>query len=167
MAATTLTFSYDYGQLYLYDSELEREPDGNEYLDALDAANETGLSVGARSGVVDALMPRQENFAATMAVSVLDAPQPEPEDADHIIEFDLQLDSGRLVLEGSGGSGEAHVELPAGRYRARLAGYDFAAAASWSYNDPGNPSDTYALSLWPATECRPAEERRRWPGYDP
>jgi len=47
------------------------------------------------------------------------------------VEFDLELPSGRLILEGSGGSGEAHIDVPPGRYRARFTDYDFAEAANW------------------------------------
>src|SRR3954462_7443703 len=113
-----MRFIYDYGQLYLYDAGAGPEGD-NAYLDALDAATESGLTVGAASGIVDVLMPRQENFSAEIGV----VPTAEPPDlstsADHIVEFDL-TSSGRIKLEGSGGSGEVEIEVPAGRYRARL-----------------------------------------------
>ena len=89
-------FAYDYNQLYLYDAALERAPAGNEYLDALDAATESGLTVGARSGIVDVLMPRQENFAATIEVRPIPGPPPIPDDADHVVEFDLPLATGSL-----------------------------------------------------------------------
>ena len=81
-------FAYDYNQLYLFDAALERPVDGNEYLDALDAATDAGLTVGARSGIVDVLMPRQENFAATIEVRLIADQPPAAEDADHIVEFD-------------------------------------------------------------------------------
>jgi hypothetical protein len=165
-AKRQLTISYDFSQLYFYDSALERAPGGNEYLDALDAANEAGLTVGARSGVVDVLMPRRENFAAKAAVSVLTARTPAPDDADHIVEFDVGVRSGRLIIEGSGGSGEAHVDVAPGSYRVRFSGYDFAAAAEWRYEDPDDPQDTYVLELWPVGASEPPAELRRWPRYD-
>jgi hypothetical protein len=47
--------------------------------------------------------------------------------ADHVVEFDL-TSSGRIKLEGSGGSGELEIEIPTGTYRARLSGFAFEAA---------------------------------------
>jgi hypothetical protein len=160
-----LTFAYDYNQLYLYDPAVDRASADNVYLDALAAATEAGLTVGARSGIVDVLMPRQENFGATVEVRVLAA---EPElraTADHIVEFDLRISSGRLVLEGSGGAGTLEVDVPAAHYRARLTGEEFESAASWRYEDEGDPGDRYLLELWPTTIERPPSEVRRWAGY--
>lgn len=160
------TFAYDYNQLYVYDAGRERPAEGNEYLDALDAANEAGLSVGARSGVVDVLMPRRENFAAAVEVRVLPAAPPVRADADHVVEFDLELASGRLVLEGSGGAGLVDIDVPPGSYRARLSGHEFDAAHAWQYDDLGDPPDRYALELWATVESQPPQELLRWAGYD-
>jgi hypothetical protein len=158
-------FAYDYNQLYLYDAGREHPLEGNEYLDALEAATESGLTVGARSGIVDVLMPRQENFAAVIEVKIITGQPPIRDDSDHVVDFDLPLPSGRLVLEGSGGSGTVEVNLPPGSYRARLTGEDFDAAAAWRYEDSGNPSDRYTLHLWRTGDERPPSELRRWPGY--
>jgi hypothetical protein len=158
-------FAYDYSQLYLYDATPGVSADGNPYLDALDAAAECGLSVGAASGVVDVLMPRQENFGAEIDVAVADSAPPLDESADHVVEFDL-ASSGHIKLEGSGGSGELEVEIPPGRYRARLSGFGFDAATQWSYSDPGYPTDSYRLELWPSESSKPPAELRRWAGYN-
>ena len=93
------------------------------------------------------------------------SPRPLEESADHIIEFDLES-SGQIKLEGSGGSGELEVEIPRGRYRARLSGFGFDAAAQWSFDDPGYPTDRYRLELWPTNIEEPPAEMRRWVGYD-
>lgn len=159
-----LTFTYDYGQVYVRDAVWEMSTDGNEYLDALDAATRAGLTVGAASGIVDVLMPRQENFSASLQLCLAGSP-PQPIDAaDHIVEFDL-VSSGRIVLEGSGGSGEVEVEIPSGSYRARLSGFDFDGAVAWSYDDPGSPPDHYRLELWPTSGTTPPTELKRWAGY--
>jgi hypothetical protein len=158
-------FAYDYNQLYLYDAARERPVDGNEYLDALDAATETGLTVGARSEIIDVLMPRQDNFGARIEVKLTTDQPAIRDDADHVVEFDLPLPSGRLVLEGSGGSGTEEVPISPGTYRARLTGQHFDAAAAWRYEDTGNPSDRYTLELWRTANERPPVELRRWPGY--
>jgi hypothetical protein len=41
-------FAYDYNQLYLYDAVRQRPFEGNEYLDALDAARAVSQSVRVR-----------------------------------------------------------------------------------------------------------------------
>jgi len=159
-----LTVAYDYHQLYVRDGAHELSAEGNDYLDALDAAAESGLSVGSASGVVDILKPRQENFFAQLELSLTGSSPPVIEAADHIVEFGL-TSSGRIRLEGSGGSGEVEIEVPAGHYQARLSGFDFDAAASWSYDDPGHPSDHYRLELWPVGEPGSPTELKRWAGY--
>jgi hypothetical protein len=157
-------FAYDYSQLYIYDAAQLFPEDGNPYLDALDAATESGLTVGAAAGIIDLLMPRQENFSAEIDVTQTTSSPPISETADHIVEFDL-TSSGRIKLEGSGGSGELEIEIPAGRYRARLSGFEFEAATRWSYDDPEYPGDRYRLELWPCETPQPPAELKRWAGY--
>lgn len=159
-----LTLAYDYNQLYLSDAAHELSADGNDYLDALDAATRAGLTVGAASGIVDVLMPRKENFSAELELSITEQLPPLIETADHVVEFDL-VSSGRIRLEGSGGSGDVEVDVPPGRYRARLSGFDFDTAATWSYDDTGYPADHYRLELWPFSEPTHPAELKRWAGY--
>lgn len=159
-----LTIAYDYNQLYLYDAAHELSTDGNDYLDALDAATRAGLTVGAASGIVDVLMPRQENFAAKLELGVTHGPPPVIEGADHVVEFDL-VSSGRIRLEGSGGSGEVDIDVAPGQYRARLSGFNFESAAAWSYGDAGDPADRYRLELWPVSERAAPTELQRWAGH--
>ena len=159
-----MNFVYDYGQLYVYDASLAISTDGNPYLDALDAATAAGLTVGVASGLVDILMPRQENFGAELEVATTDSAPALDESAHHIVEFDL-TSSGRITLAGSGGSGEVQIEIPAGHYRARLSGFDFDGAAEWSYGDPRDPPDHYRLELWPSDIAEEPAELRRWAGH--
>ncbi len=159
-----MKFAYDYHQLYIYDAHPDALEGDNPYIDALDAATESGLSVAAASGLVDVLMPRQENFSAEIEVTTTDSAPPVVETADHVVEFDV-ASSGRITLEGSGGAGRLEVDVPQGRYRARLSGFHFDRAAQWSYGDPGDPADHYRLELWPADRPSPPVELRRWPGY--
>lgn len=165
MEPVRVEFAYDHNQLYLYDAETDFGPEANAYVDALDAATATGLTVGVSAGVVDLLMPRRENFGASVEVRGASEEPALRDDADHVVEFDLLLSSGRLVLEGSGGSGMEELSLSPGHYRARLSGKEFDAAAQWRYEDEGNPADSYVLELWTASEERPPVELRRWPGY--
>ena len=159
-----LTVAYDYNQLYIYDAGREFSEDANEYLDALDDMNRAGLAVRVASGLVDVLMPRQENFAAALEFSIVPSPPTVTEAADHVVEFDLGC-SGRIALEGSGGSGLVEVDVPPGHYRARLTGFEFNDASAWHYDDRGYPADHYCLELWPADEPSPPAELKRWPGY--
>jgi hypothetical protein len=158
-------FAYDYHQLYVYDGGLELSTVENPFLDALDAATASGLTVGAASGIVDLLMPRQENFAARLDFAVLDSGPPLATAADHVVEFDV-VSTGRLVLEGSGGAGKLEIDAPAGRFRARLSGFDYDTAQRWSYDDDGYPGDHYRLELWRCDVPQPPAELRRWQGYD-
>jgi hypothetical protein len=95
----------------------------------------------------------------------LDSPPPHEENADHIVEFDLPLPSGRMVLEGSGGSGLVEINVQPDRYRARLSGLDFDAASAWHYDDTGYPADRYRLELWRTVSPSQPTESRRWAGY--
>ena len=106
-----LRFAYDYDQLYFLDGAHQLSKVENDYLDALDAATAAGLTVGNASGIVDVLIPRQENFSARLEFSLGESPPQVIESADHVIEFDL-TSSGDLKLEGSGGSGELKSRYP-------------------------------------------------------
>jgi hypothetical protein len=158
--------SYDYWQLYVYDRGRKRPDSGNEYLDALDAANESGQSVGVASGVVDMLMPRQDNFAAPAHLGIVAEPPPLLADADHVVEFSLTVPSGTVVFEGSGGSGEAEWTVPPGSYRIRVSGFEFDEASAWTYDDTGNPPDHYVVLAWRCDMAAPPSELLRWPGFD-
>ena len=159
-----MRFAYDYGQLYIFDAAYAMPEEGNPYLDALDAATASGLSVGAASGIIDILMPRQENFSAAIEVVTTGSAPALAETADHIVEFDVHS-SGRIALEGSGGSGRLEVDVAPGRHRGRLSGFAFDAASQWAYSDPGDPADHYRLELWPSEQPEPPTELRRWAGY--
>ena len=157
-----LAFVYDYGQVYLYDAAAAESVD---FLAALDDSVRTGLSVGVAGALVDLLLPLQWNFSAPL---VLETPEGEPpldlDDWEHVVEFGLQLPSGRLMLEGSGGSGRAEVEVPPAAYRARWAGRGFPPPGEYV---PGESSDdAYRLQLWTDGSDEPPRELRRWPGYD-
>ena len=76
----------------------------------------------------------------------------------------LQLPSGRLLLEGSGGSGQLEIGLPPGVYHARWAGRGFPPLGEYV---PGESAeDAYRLQLWTAESDQPSRELKRWPGYD-
>jgi len=118
-----LSFVYDYGQVYLYDAAAAASVD---FVAALDDAGRTGMSVGVAGPLVDLLLPLQWNFSARLLLETLEGePPPDLDEWEHMVEFVLQLPSGRLLLEGSGGSGQLEIGLPPGIYHARWAGRGF------------------------------------------
>ena len=118
-----LSFAYDYGQLYLYDAAAAESVD---FLAALDDSVRTGLSVGVAGALVDLLLPLQWNFSAPLLLETCEGePQLDLEEWEHTVEFALQLPSGRLLLEASGGSGRLEIEVPPAMYRARWSGRAF------------------------------------------
>ena len=157
-----LSFVYDYGQVYLYDAAAAESVD---FLAALDDSTRTGLTVGVAGGLVDLLTPLQWNFDAPLVLeTVAGEPQLDLDEWEHVVEFGLPLPSGRLLLEGSGGSGKVEIEVPPGTYRARWAGRGFPPPGDYV---PGESSDdTYRLQLWPTAAEEPPRELKRWPGYD-
>ena len=157
-----LTFVYDYGQVYLYDAAAVGTVD---FLAALDDSTRTGLTVGVDGALVDLLLPLQWNFSVPLVLEAVDGePVLDLDEWEHIVEFALQLPSGRLLLEGSGGSGELDVELPPNTYRARWSGRGFPPAGE--YVPAESSPDNYRLQLWPAPADEPPRELKRWPGYD-
>jgi len=156
------SFVYDYGQVYLYDAAAAESVD---FIAALDDSTRTGLTVGVAGALVDLLMPLQWNFAAPLVFEVADSePELDVDEWDHVVEFGLQLPSGRLLLEGSGGSGELEIDVPPGTYRARWSGRGFPPPGEYV---PGESSfDSYRLELWAAAGNEPPREVKRWPGYD-
>jgi hypothetical protein len=157
-----LTFVYDYGQAYLYDAAASASVD---FLAALDDTARTGLTIGVAGGLVDLLFPLQWNFSASLLLETLDGePELDLDDWEHMVEFALHLPSGRLLLEGSGGSGQLEIEVLPGPYRARWSGRDFPPPGQYV---PGDSSpDRYRLQLWQADPDEPPRELKRWPGYD-
>ena len=156
-----LSFVYDYGQAYLYDAAA----DSVDFIAALDDTTRTGLTVGVAGALVDLLMPLQWNFSAPLVLETAEREPPlDLDEWQHILEFPLQLPSGRLLLEGSGGSGQLEIEVPSGAYRARWSGRGFPPPGEYV---PGESSDdAYRLQLWINGSDDPPRELKRWPGYD-
>ncbi|HEX5468342.1 MAG TPA: hypothetical protein VFW80_04760, partial [Gaiellaceae bacterium] len=147
--------------VYLYDAAAPFV----DYLAALDDATAKRLTVGVAGGLVDVCVPLQWNFHAPLVVEVLDGePAPDLDDWEHVVEFPLQLPTGRLRVEGAGGSGERELELPAGAYAARWSGRDFPERGE--YVPDASSRDGYRLQLWPSAAAPGVLELKRWPGYD-
>jgi hypothetical protein len=112
-------------------------------------------------GLIDLMTAGQCHFKTPMLVEVR---QHEPGDDrqqwDHEVDLDLDIPSGVLLLEGSGGSGIQRIKVPQGRYRARVSGRRFVALGFAGAN--GN--DSYRLRLWPSEEDTEPVLRKSWPG---
>ena len=93
------------------------------------------------------------------------APPADADSWDHVIEFDLDLPSGRLALLGPPEGAGAGIPVPSGLYRARFAGKQFQEAYDWESETAHQP-DAYRLQLWPREQPQPPAEIKRWPGYD-
>jgi hypothetical protein len=165
-ARLDITFLFDHGQVYLYDRRRPFSEGWDEYLQSLDEANAAKRSVGVLDGFVNILMATQYNFHAPLSIEAHDgAPEPGLDGYDHVVEFDLALPSGVLVLDASGGAGEVEAALPADTHRMRWSATGLDAAEEAQYEVDRTP-DRYRLQLWPAVTAEPPRELKRWAGYD-
>lgn len=156
----------DYGQIYIYSEATEvgsQNDEGNPYLDALDDAVDSGRFVGTAGGLVDLLTPGQWNFNTPMRVEVWAAEPPaDTDDWSHEVDVDLDVPDGRLFFEASGGGTPIPVDLPEGRYRARVSGSGYTTlGAAGAEGD-----DYYRLRLWPRVTDTDPELRKFWPGWN-
>lgn len=162
---TELDVVIDYQQMYLYGAPAEViDPDGQHAMRALDDARNSHRYVGVSGSVVDWLTPIQYSAQAPMCVQRLDS-EPASEPAtdfanwDHVVDVDLDVVSGRLYFEPSGGGFDpVSCEVPPGNYRARLAGrgYDYRHVEGL---------DSYRVQLWPRDQAKPPLLQKIWPGW--
>ena len=159
------TFSYDYWQFYLYDAAAVFSPERREFVESV-KASQHGLAICIVGPLVNLPMATQYNFKAPIEIVVAEkAPAADADFWDHIIEFDLDLPSGRLMIDEPTPVGNDGIALPAGLYRARFAGKHLQEAYDWE-SDSENQPDAYRLQLWPREQPQPPAELKRWPGYD-
>jgi TonB family protein len=171
----SLTVVADYGQIYIYDSarldserrrqffaDRERDVYGDALQDALADGIKSRRFVGASRGLIDLMTPGQYNFKTPMLVEVRQhEPGDDRQEWDHEVDLDLDIPSGVLLFEGSGGSGIQRIKVPPGRYRARVSGRGFVALGFAGAN--GN--DSYRLRLWPRQEDTEPVLHKSWPGW--
>jgi TonB family protein len=170
-----LTVVADYGQIYIYDSarldnerrrqffaDRERDVYGDALQDALADGVKSRRFVGTSRGLIDLMTPGQYNFKTPMLVEVRQhEPGDDRQEWDHEVDLDLDIPSGVLLFEGSGGSGIQRIKVPPGRYRARVSGRGFVALGFAGAN--GN--DSYRLRLWPRQEDTEPVLRKSWLGW--
>jgi hypothetical protein len=158
---TDLEVVIDYQQVYLSGAPPRVvDPAGEEALRALDDARNSGRYVGVSGGVIDMLTPIQYSPGSPMRVETWAGEPPVDSDSwDNIVDVDLNVPSGRLYFQPSGGGFDpVSCEVPIGRYRARVAGrgYDQADVEGL---------DAYQVQLWPRDSDNPPAPHRTWPGW--
>jgi hypothetical protein len=122
---------------------------------ARDAA-ESGRWAGSGAGVVTAILPgpRRRPLPVTVRLTRT-APRLAAAD-DHVVDFDLDLRSGGLVVAGTGAVAADFIAVPAGPYRARIAGQGYRVARG---------ARRLRVDLWPRAGGQAPRVRRRWPGW--
>jgi hypothetical protein len=161
---TDLEVVIDYQQVYLSGAPPRVvDPAGEEALRALDDARNSGRYVGVSAGVIDILTPIQYSTGSPMRVETWAGEPPVDSDSwdnwDNIVDVDLDVPSGRLYFQPSGGGFDpVSCEVPVGRYRVRVAGrgYDQAGVEGL---------DSYRVQLWPRDSDNAPAPHRTWPGW--
>jgi hypothetical protein len=137
--------SYGEGAWYLYDRDLLRHWTGEQWMRSLDAALDARGNVGVAGGV--ATVSWCQDGDAPLDIALRDRAPERHADADAVTDFDLDLTSGKAVIEGNGdGAAQAIVTLPADRYRARL---------SLTGRADCEQRQRFALDLWPRRRDTP------------
>jgi hypothetical protein len=120
-------------------------------------ATESGRWVGTGAGVVSAVLPGPVARPLPVTVAVRADEPPLRAADDHVVDLDLLVDAG-LVLVGTGSIGGHGVDVPPGRYRARFAGEGYRVARG---------AARLRIELWPRVAEASPRVRRRWPGWSP
>ena len=131
---------------------------------ALRDAQTSGLQVGTAGGVIGLRSPVKSHNRAAMRIEVWPGEPFGIEDFDHVVDVDLDLPTGELNFEPSEVDlVTAHATVPAGRYRARIAGGGFATATADGAVEGG--ADSYRIQLWPRTGDSAPALVKRWAGW--
>ena len=75
---------------------------------------------------------------------------------DHVVDFDLRIVSGGLVVGSTHAIAADFIAIPVGAYRARIAGEGYRVARG---------AARLRIDLWPRRDQQPPRVRRRWPGW--
>lgn len=156
-----LEIAIDYGQVYILDQSAVDDLGTDAVMDALDDANNSGRYVGVAGRIVDFTVPIQYNFTAPMHVELWpEEPADDSANWDHLVDVDLDLPTGKLHFEASGGGEPITCDVPAGSYRARLGG------RGWDLSNPqGGGLDDYRVQLWARASDTAPGVVKSWPGW--
>lgn len=141
---------------------IARQYDGSQW----ESPIETGQTLAVRDGIAHFHFVRNDCAEIPLDVIVTrSAPELNLDAWDHVVEFDLDLPTGRLQFQLMGESRSIYVPgLPPDQYRARWSGTGLAAAQLDDWDDAAE-NDAYCLELWPRTHPSPPVEVKWWPGY--
>jgi hypothetical protein len=167
--AQDLTIASDYGQFYLFDNAAVLADSSTGFDDSpealsLDDAVQSGRFVGRwGASYLNVLTPGQWNFELPLRLELHDAePGADLDVWQHVVDVDLDLPTGRVLMVASGG-GMPHVTtLPTGHYRTRVAGRGFTELGAAG----ADGDDVWRVQLWPRVADAEPQVRRRWPGWD-
>jgi hypothetical protein len=141
--------------VFLFDEQLwPTEP----WAPAARDAAESGRWAGTGAGVVSAMLPGPTRRVLPVTVRLA---RIEPRLAaadDHVVDLDLPLGSGGLVVAGTGGIAADFIAVPPGAYRVRIAGQGYRVARG---------AARLRVDLWPRETARPPRVRRTWKGWTP
>jgi hypothetical protein len=127
-------------------------------------ATESRRYVGTAAGLVSVMTPASTTFRTPVLIEVWAAePADDRVDWQHEVDVDLDVPSGELVFEASGGSGRTTARVAAGLYPARVSGRGFTGLSHAGANGEG----TYRLRRWPRATASAPALRKSWPGWDP
>jgi hypothetical protein len=126
---------------------------------SIDAAHESELHVGSVGCEVVALRPGQQTVGP-LRLEVWGSEPPDDRSRwQHEVDVDLPLPSGTLCFDTSEGPAGDCIDVPPGRYRARL-------SARGLEPDPFlDGKDRWRVRLWPTSTSRPMELRQAWDGW--
>ncbi|GAA1823276.1 hypothetical protein GCM10009682_49480 [Luedemannella flava] len=160
--AVDLTVAVDHGQFYAYDPAVFDAPDAAGHYEAAVAdAIGSRRFVGTSGGLLAVITPGQWGDDTPVHVAVRDAPADPGDVADHVVDLDLDVPTGVLAFESTGGPAGDVTGIPPGRYRVRVAGRGFTAVGGIA----AGGGDAYRLTLWPRDVDTPPVVRRAWPGW--
>ena len=139
--------------VFVFDERLwPTEPYGPAARDATDSRRWAGEG----AGVATVVLPGTPPHPLPLTVSVTEREPRLRATDDHVVDLDLLVDSGRLVVSGTGSIAAQSLAVPPGRYRLRFAGAGYRLARG---------ATALRIELWPRSGDEPPRVRRRWPGW--
>jgi len=139
--------------------------------EGLTEATESSRFVAVVRDVLTVVTPAEDSVGTPVTIQVWDR-LPDPHDlaadeadeaaADHEVELDIDVASGRLEVWLVSGSAAEVDAVPPGAYRVRVSGRGFTPFDEFD----GVNRESYRLVLWPRTEPEPPVVTRRWPGWE-
>ena len=139
--------------VFLYD---ERLWPTEAWAPAARDAVESGRWGGTGAGVLSAMLPGPARRPLPVTVRLARAEPRLAAADDHVVDLDLRIVSGGLVVGSTHALAADFIAIPVGAYRARFAGEGYRVARG---------AARLRIDLWPRGDEQPPRVRRRWPGW--